>query len=133
MLIQFEFDEKLISRFAFGDCEELQCWLCKHLEDSEPYDIYTNSELYPDEFCPDHKIVKYGYFYVDIFGLYENEDEVLKKYISCKNSTFKYSVFISKTNDPLNGMKEHIKSSNYDPQKYSELEYVTNMIISKLI
>ncbi len=64
--------------FIHGWCHLLQYRLVKELHGAEPYEIWEKTMETNNEFWNDHQIVKYKGFFIDVSGIFTEEQMMFK-------------------------------------------------------
>lgn len=79
-------DLDLKDEFLHGWCEVLQYYLKKHLPEAEEYVIFDRIYNTKGEFYDDHQVLKYKGYYIDVRGIF-TEEELLEQhkneYVKC--------------------------------------------------
>ena len=112
----------IVDEFLHGWCFLLQAYLVIALGgevegEIEAFEIFQKTPETNDEYWNDHQVVKYKGHFIDIYGLYETEEDLINfhiedcirldnKYSSFHNNGDKfedYSCYVAKTKISLNG------------------------------
>ncbi len=100
----FKHNGKIIDlkdEFLHGWCFVLQYRLAKELYGAEPYEIWEKTEETNGEFWNDHQIIKYKGLFIDVRGIFTEEEILNEHKLECiKCSKFDSSSYIEMKLEP---------------------------------